>query len=265
MQGFRLVTSPAPNNSTTAESGLCCKTFDTCARATSRVATREIITTFPMVSRTALIAGATGLVGGHVIELLLADATYTRVVSVARRPIHTTPQKLEQHIVDFAALPDFPPADDAYCCLGTTIRRAGSQEAFREVDYDYALNFARVAHRAGAKQFLLVSAVGADPAARVFYSRVKGEVEAAVREIPFQGIQIFRPSLLLGERAEFRLGERIATWFAPVAGIALVGSLRRYLPIQAADVARAMVRVAHEAPRGPSVFEYDAIIALAKA
>jgi uncharacterized protein YbjT (DUF2867 family) len=215
--------------------------------------------------RTALIAGATGLVGGHVLGLLLEDPAYTRVVSVSRRPVHTTPAKLEQHIVDFATLPEMPPADDAFCCLGTTIRRAGSQEAFRRVDYDYVVSFASAAHRAGARQLLLVSAVGADPAARVFYSRVKGEVEAAVRQMPFEGIQIFRPSLLLGERTEFRLGERVATWFAPVAGLALVGSLRRYLPIEAADVARAMVRIAREAPRGPSVFEYDAIIALAKA
>jgi uncharacterized protein YbjT (DUF2867 family) len=217
------------------------------------------------VGRTALIAGATGLVGGHVLGLLLEDPAYTRVVSVSRRPVHTTPAKLEQHIVDFATLPEMPPADDAFCCLGTTIRRAGSQEAFRRVDYDYVVSFASAAHRAGARQLLLVSAVGADPAARVFYSRVKGEVEAAVRQMPFEGIQIFRPSLLLGERTEFRLGERVATWFAPVAGLALVGSLRRYLPIEAADVARAMVRIAREAPRGPSVFEYDAIIALAKA
>lgn len=211
-----------------------------------------------------MIVGATGLVGGHVLGLLLEDAFYTRVISVSRRPIPITPAKLEQHIVDFAALPEFPPAADAFCCLGTTIRRAGSQEAFRLVDHDYVLGFANAAQRAGAKQLVLVSAVGADPAARVFYTRVKGEVEAAVRQIPFDGIQIFRPSLLLGERTEFRLGERVATWFAPVAGLALVGSLRRYLPIQASDVARAMVRVAREAPRGPNVFEYDGILALAK-
>jgi uncharacterized protein YbjT (DUF2867 family) len=221
--------------------------------------------TMATAGRTAVIAGATGLVGGHVLGLLLEDANYTRVISASRRPVHATPAKLEQHIVDFATLPEMPPADDAFCCLGTTIRRAGSQEAFRQVDYDYVLSFANAAHRAGATQLLLVSAVGADPAARVFYSRVKGEVEAAVRQIPFAGIQIFRPSLLLGERSEFRLGERVATWFAPVAGLALVGSLRRYLPIEAADVARAMLRAAREAPRGPNVFEYDAIIALAKA
>jgi uncharacterized protein YbjT (DUF2867 family) len=132
------------------------------------------------------------------------------------------------------------------------------------VDHDYVVALAQAAQRAGATQFLVVSAVGADPAARVFYSRVKGEVEADLRQLAFPRLQIFRPSLLLGERAEFRLGERVATWFAPVAGVALVGGLRRYLPIQAADVARAMVRVAQEGPLGVNVFEYDGIVAAAR-
>lgn len=211
-----------------------------------------------------MLAGATGLVGGHVLGALLDDAGYTRVVSVGRRPVATTPPKLEQHIIDFTAVPELPPVHDVFCCLGTTIKRAGSQEAFRQVDYDYVLTLAHAGLRAGATQLLLVSAVGADPAARVFYSRVKGELETAVRQLPYPAIQIFRPSLLLGERAEFRLGERIATWFAPVAGVALVGSLRRYLPVEARDVARAMVRIAREAPRGANVFEYDGIMDAAR-
>lgn len=217
---------------------------------------------------TALIAGATGLVGGHVLQLLLAGGAYERVVAVGRRELATRYQRLEQRIVDFDtldALADFPAADDIYCALGTTIKRAGSQEAFRRVDHDYVVALAHAGLRAGATQFLLVSAIGADPNARVFYSRVKGETEAAVRQLPYRGIQIFRPSLLLGERAEFRIGERVATWFAPVVGLALVGPLRRYLPIQATDVAKAMVRIAHEAPRGPNVFEYDGIVAAAAA
>lgn len=221
---------------------------------------------------TAIIAGATGLVGGYVLQLLLADGGYERVVAVGRRELTTRHPKLEQRIVDFDALdalppspPDFPAADDVFCALGTTIKRAGSREAFRRVDHDYVVALARAGLRAGATQFLLVSAIGADPNARVFYSRVKGETEAAVRQLPYRGIQIFRPSLLLGERAEFRIGERVATWFAPVVGLALVGPLRRYLPAQAADVAKAMVRIAHEAPRGPNVFEYDGIVAAAAA
>lgn len=167
-------------------------------------------------------------------------------------------------MVDLGALDavaDLPRADDVFCCLGTTIKQAGSQDAFRRVDYDYVLALARAGQRNGATQFLLVSAIGADPAARVFYSRVKGETEAAVRRLPYRSIQIFRPSLLLGERAEFRLGERVAMVMAPLVKLALVRPLRRYRPVHATTVARAMVAVAKEAPRGPNVFEYDAMLA----
>ena len=216
------------------------------------------------MSRTALLAGATGLVGSHVLASLLANDAWSRVVTVGRR---TTPQhheKLEQRVVDLGgieALGDLPRADDVFCCLGTTIRQAGSQQAFRHVDYDFVVGLARAGVPMAATQFLLVSAIGADPESRVFYSRVKGEAEAAVRTLPYRAIQIFRPSLLLGERSAFRLGERIAMVGAPLLQLFLVSRLRRYRPIQARDVARAMVRIAREAPRGPNVFEYDAMLA----
>jgi uncharacterized protein YbjT (DUF2867 family) len=218
------------------------------------------------VSRTALLAGATGLVGSHVLKFLLADAQWERVVTVGRRTTSERQGKLEQRVVDLGALEaavDLPHADDVFCCLGTTIKQAGSQEAFRRVDHGFVVGVARAGLRAGATQFLLVSAVGADPASRVFYSRVKGETEADVRKLPYRAIQIFRPSLLLGERSQFRLGERIAMAVAPLMTLVLFGRLRRYRPIQAADVAHAMVRIAHEAPRGPNVFEYDAMVASA--
>lgn len=216
--------------------------------------------------RTALLAGATGLVGGHVLRLLLADTTWSRVVTVGRRTTSIRHDKLEQRIVDLGALEaiaELPRVDDVFCCLGTTIKQAGSQPAFRRVDYDYVVAVARAGLRVGATQFLLVSAIGADPESRVFYSRVKGEAEATVRQLPYRGIQIFRPSLLLGEREQFRFGERIAILAAPVLSFALVGPLRRYRPIAAETVARAMVGIAKESPppRGPNVFEYDAMVA----
>ena len=212
------------------------------------------------MSRTALLAGATGLVGGHVLDQLLADATWSRVVTAGRRTTAHHHEKLEQRIVDLGALAaqgDLPHADDVFCCLGTTIKQAGSQAAFRRVDHDFVLSLANAGLRAGATQFLLVSAIGADPDSRVFYSRVKGEVEGAIRKLPYRAVQIFRPGLLLGHRTEFRMGERIATYLAPIAQSLLVGPLRRYRSIQASDVARAMVRIAREAPRGPNVWEYD--------
>jgi uncharacterized protein YbjT (DUF2867 family) len=214
------------------------------------------------VSRTALVAGATGLVGSHVLELLLADPHWPRVMTLGRRTTSQQHTKLEQRVLDLGELETvsgLPPVDDVFCCLGTTIKQAGSRPAFRLVDHDYVLGLARAGLRAGATQFLLVSAIGADPDSRVFYSRVKGETEAAMRTLSYRGIQIFRPSLLLGERPEFRLGERIAMLGAPVLPALLFGKLRRYRPIHAATVARAMVAIAHEAPRGPNVFEYDAM------
>src|SRR6266508_2165809 len=254
MHGLRLVTTPAANSRATATSGWFCNA--------SEIPTGEIITTFLRVRRTALVAGATGLIGGHVLDLLLADARWSRVVTVGRRTTSQRHDKLEQRVLDLGALEtvsDLPHVDDVFCCLGTTIKQAGSQPAFRLVDHAFVVGLGRAGLRASGTQFLLVSAIGADPKSRVFYSRVKGETEAAIRALPYQGIQIFRPSLLLGERPAFRLGERIAMLGAPALPALLFGRLRRYRPIHAATVARAMVAIAHEAPRGPNVFEYDAM------
>lgn len=212
------------------------------------------------MSRTALLAGATGLVGSHVLECLLADAAWSRVVTVGRSTTPLRHEKLEQRVLDLGgigALGDLPRADDVFCCLGTTIKQAGSQQAFRRVDYDFVVGLARAGLNLGATQFLLCSAIGADPESRIFYSRIKGEAEVAVRKLPYRAMQIFRPSLLLGARAEFRFGERIARIAAPLVHPFLISRMRRYRPIHAADVARAMIRVAREAPRGPNVFEYD--------
>ena len=218
------------------------------------------------MGRTALVAGASGLVGGHLLQLLLADDAYGRVVTLSRRLLETRHPKLWQDIVDFGSVDapsDVPHVDDVFCCLGTTIKTAGSQRAFRRVDYDYVFGFARIGQRAGAAQLLLVSAIGADPASRIFYSRVKGEVEVAVRRLPYQAVQIFRPSFLMGERKKSRLAERIGIPVARAVAPLLVGPLRRYRPIHAADVARAMVQIAKAAPRGPNVFEYDDMVAAA--
>ena len=184
-----------------------------------------------------------------------------------RRPLPHTNQKLEQHIVDFdrlgAAGTECPAADDVFCCLGTTMKRAGSRPAFRQVDFTYVVSLAGLALGRGAKQFLLVSSLGANPNSPVFYSRVKGETEAAVTALPFEGRQIFRPSILLGERAEHRPGERAGIVVMRGLSFALQGPLRKYRPIGADTVARAMVRVALAAPRGVNIFESSEIERLA--
>jgi uncharacterized protein YbjT (DUF2867 family) len=216
------------------------------------------------LSRTALVAGATGLIGNHVLQFLLADDAWARVVTVGRRITPHKHPKLEQRVLDLGELEtvrDLPHSEDVFCCLGTTIKQAGSQPAFRQVDHAFVVGLGRAGLRAGATQFLLVSAIGADPASRVFYSRVKGETETAIGRLHYHSTQIFRPSLLLGERHQFRVGERIATRMAPVLSGLLIGRWRRYRPIRAETVARAMVTIAKEAPLGPNIFEYDAMLA----
>lgn len=202
---------------------------------------------------TALVAGASGLIGGHLLDALLADPDHAEVHSLGRRPLPQQHPKLHQHTVDFARLEDtpLPPAQEAFCCLGTTIKKAGSQEAFRAVDHDAVLAFARAARRSGVQRFLVVTALGADPDARVFYNRVKGEVERDLRGMGFESLVILQPSLLLGDRAESRPGERVAI----IASRVLAPLLRPLAsrPIEANTVARAMLALAKQAPGGTRV------------
>lgn len=219
-------------------------------------------------TRTALVAGASGLVGSQVLRLLLEDPTYSRVTVLARRELPLSHKKLEQRIASFdrlAQITDFPRVHDVFCCLGTTMKQAGSPDAFRKVDFTYVVELARVAVRHRASQFLVVTAVGADPRSRILYSRVKGEAEEAVRRLQFEGMQIFRPSLLVGARAESRPAERVAGLLTMLVAWAFVGPLGRYRPITAKAVARALVRVAREAPRGTHVYEGAALRQLARA
>ena len=184
-----------------------------------------------MNTRKALLLGASGLIGGHCLALLLQDDTYDEVIVLLRKPLPQTHPKLTQHLVSFDRLAEHAAwlaADDVYCCLGTTIKKAGSQEAFRKVDFTYAYEAAQLAVANGAEQFLLVSSLGADANSSVFYSRVKGELELAVSALPFTAVSIFQPSLLLGERAEFRLGERLAEPFAKALSFLLLGPLKKY-------------------------------------
>ncbi|HEX8176859.1 MAG TPA: oxidoreductase [Pyrinomonadaceae bacterium] len=211
--------------------------------------------------------GATGLVGGHCLELLLEDDAYLRVVSLGRRETGRQHPKLEEHLIDFERLKDSSHlfrGDDLFCCLGTTIKKAGSQAAFRQVDFTYPVEAARIASENGTAQFLLVSAIGADSGSRIFYNRTKGEVEEAVAKFPFRGVQIFRPSLLLGERREFRAGERMAEKAMKLFSFLLAGPLKKYRPVPARDVAAAMIRVATQNPAGVNHFDSDRISGIAR-
>ncbi len=208
--------------------------------------------------RTALLAGATGLVGRELLSLLLDDSDVAEVVALTRRPLATPHPKLQQGIVAFDQLASFalPPVDDFYCCLGTTIKQAGSEQAFREVDLLYPVAIARMALAAGASRCLFVSAMGANPQSHVFYNRTKGELEAELAQLPFLTVFAFRPSLLAGERAEFRAGERAALALARPLSFLLPAKLR---PIDATDVARAMLACAKGDQVGRYVVPSDEI------
>ncbi|HET6764909.1 MAG TPA: oxidoreductase [Longimicrobiaceae bacterium] len=212
--------------------------------------------------RTAVVLGATGLVGGHCLRLLLEERAYARVHVLTRRTLHQSHPRLVEHVVDFDRLEDRAEAllgEDVFCCLGTTIARAGSQEAFRRVDHDYPLAAARLARKQGARHFLVVTAMGADAGSRIFYNRVKGETEDELRALGYPGLVILRPSLLMGTREEPRRAEEWGKRLSAVIGPLFIGPLAKYRPIQAEVVARAMVRAAERDPRGVRVMESDEI------
>jgi uncharacterized protein YbjT (DUF2867 family) len=188
------------------------------------------------------LAGATGLVGRAILEGLLADESVAAVHTLGRREPGVGHPKLTSYAVDFAALPPLPPLDEVYLALGTTIKAAGSQAAFRAVDFDANLAVARAALAAGARRTGLVSAMGADAKSRIFYNRVKGEVEEALVRLSFEGLVIARPSLLLGDREALgqpaRPAERAATVLSRFLGRLVPAN---YRPVAAADVARALL------------------------
>jgi uncharacterized protein YbjT (DUF2867 family) len=192
--------------------------------------------------RTVLLAGASGLVGRALLLGLLADASVAAVHALVRRPLATQHRKLHAQVVDFAALPALPQADEAYLALGTTIKVAGSQEAFRAVDFSANLAVAKAALAAGVRRIGLVSAMGADAGSRVFYNRVKGELEEALRQLTLDGLVIARPSLLVGDRLELGQPERrLEKWGRVVGEIAKPLIPRDLRPIAASDVARALL------------------------
>jgi len=205
-----------------------------------------------------LLAGATGLTGEHLLDRLLNEPTITRVLAPSRRPLAKHPH-LENPVGDPAVfLPQLNGrVDIAYCCLGTTIKQAGSEEAFRAVDLDMVVAFAKRAREMGARHLIVISALGADRRSSIFYNRVKGEMEYALRAQDWPQLTICRPSLLIGERTEPRLGEKVA------------GPLSRLIPgkyhgIEACQLARAMWRLALEEQDGVRVVESDELRKLGK-
>ena len=210
-------------------------------------------------TRTALIAGATGVVGRELLTLLLAEPRYSRVHVLSRRSLAHEEPKLEVHEVDFDELNNHSKlfyVDDVFCCLGTTMKTAGSKAAFEKVDYQYVVNLARLANQAHARRFIMISAVGASTKSAAFYSRVKGRAERDVRDVGPPTIHIVRPSLLMADREENRPGEEIAQKLMPAINPLLAGPLKRYRGVSAKTVAETMLRLALDGPEGRQVHHF---------
>jgi uncharacterized protein YbjT (DUF2867 family) len=220
-----------------------------------------------IMGKTALIAGATGLIGGELLQLALASGRYDQVTALVRKPMALTHSKLVQEVVDYEHLSEYSSiaqVDDVFCCLGTTIKVAKTKEAFEKVDKGYPLQLAQLAKEQDASQFLIVTAMGASSTSAVFYNRIKGETEEALKSMGLPALHIFRPSLLLGERNEYRLGERMGTVIAKALRFAMVGGLEKYRPIEAKAVARAMLYVAATQNGGQHTYASDEIAKLAE-
>lgn len=213
----------------------------------------------------AIVIGSTGLVGASIVELLLDDERVDRVVSLVRRSSGVSHVKLEEHLVDFRApemWSDLVVGDVLFSAMGTTIRAAKSREAQYEVDHTFQLRVAELAAKNGVPTYALVSSVSADPSSRVFYTRMKGELERDVRALGFRRVRIVRPSILAGTRRTPRPGESVGLVLA--SSLRWVPGLRRFRPIEARTVARALVAAAFDPTDGCHVHESDALFALAE-
>jgi uncharacterized protein YbjT (DUF2867 family) len=211
----------------------------------------------------AVIIGATGLVGGECLRLLVEH--YDTVTAVVRRSTGLKHPRLVERPMDFERLGtiEIPFGAHVYCALGTTIKKAGSEAAFRKVDQEYPRMLAGRASAAGGSRFILVSSVGANARSRNFYLRVKGELEEEIKAMRFQALHIFRPSILMGQRTEPRAAEKMGIALAKVVGPWMGGRLKKYRPIQAATVAQAMVAAANKDVTGSFLYEFDEIESLA--
>jgi len=194
-------------------------------------------------SKIALIAGATGLVGGFLLEYLLNNSSYAKVIALVRKKQNLSHSKLEQIEFDFdndLLYAELPKVNSIYCTLGTTIKKAGGKDSFIKVDHQYPLALAKYGKNCGAEKFSIVTAMGADVESIVFYNKVKGNVENDIKNLNFNTLHIFRASLLLGNRTETRLGEKVAEVFMQIFNPLLIGNFKNYRSIKADDVAKAM-------------------------
>jgi len=196
------------------------------------------------VQATALVFGGSGLIGSHLLDELIHDSYYEMIHVIVRRPIGLDHPRCKVHCIDFDQLEDYRDlfkVTDVYCCLGTTLKQAGTVEKFHRVDYEYPAIIARLAQQCGVKQLAVVSSVGSNENSKNYYLATKGKLEAYLKSLDSMKIYIFKPSMLLGKRKQFRFGELIGKAIFPLLSPFLIGSLTRWKAIFAGDVARAML------------------------
>lgn len=215
-----------------------------------------------MHRKTAVVLGATGLIGQHLVQELLNNEYFSKVRILVRRPLSIKHPKADVQVVNFHDEKDIAAkldiGDVIFCCIGTTRKKVkGNKTEYRKVDYDIPIITARLGVQHGFNQFLLVSAIGAHPAAANFYLQLKGCVEEDITALPFESIHIFRPSILLGKRNEFRMGERIGKVIMQAISVFLIGAWRKFKPMQAIHVAQSMVAAANKEIAGVHMYEYD--------
>jgi uncharacterized protein YbjT (DUF2867 family) len=210
------------------------------------------------MGKTAIVAGATGLIGKQLVNMLVAESHYEKVIALLRTDINLDDPKLEKRKINFQDLEielRNIQAEDVFCCLGTTMKKAGSKDAFHKVDFEFVVNLAHQMKKKDARQFLVVSSIGASAGSVFFYSRIKGEMEIALKGFNFPSLHIFRPSILLGKRSEKRTGEKIGIFLAKLFSFLLTGSMKKYRAIESTVVASAMIKTAIRDQTG--IFIYD--------
>ncbi|MGI8637156.1 MAG: NAD(P)H-binding protein [Segetibacter sp.] len=223
-----------------------------------------------MQSLTAVVLGATGLIGEQLVQQLLHDPAFSKVRILVRRPVELSHPKLESEIVDFDNLKEYRHklgrGDCIFCCVGTTNKKVkGDKSAYRKIDFGIPVNAAKMGKEAAFTNYLLVSAVGANAASGNFYLKLKGEVEKEIEAAHFQSFHAFRPSILLGKRKEIRLGEMIGKSLMKVLSVLFVGGLKKYRGIKDETVAKAMIAAAKSGAEGVFIHHYAEMIEAVKA
>jgi len=212
--------------------------------------------------KTALIIGSTGLIGSQLLALILESPHYEKVITFVKRDSGIHHPKLKQHLIDFdkpESYKELVVGDDFYCTIGTTIKKAENQDAFRRVDFEYPRQFATFALQNKVQQFLIISSIGADAKSGNFYLKTKGEIQNFLEDCNFKSVSVLQPSLLLGNRTEFRLGEKIGAFFMKTFSFVFLGTSKKYKPIQSESVAKAMLTLGQKNNLGFKVYESDAI------